>query len=54
MSVQIIIYKKSEEIPPLNNNNLFHSIELFRIYEKTSGYTPIMIVYFENDIPPFR
>ena len=51
MSVQIIIYKKSEEIPPLNNNNLFHSIELFRIYEKTSGYTPIMIVYFENDIP---
>ena len=51
MSVQIIIYKNSEEIPPLNNNNLFHSIELFRIYEKTSGYTPIMIVYFENNIP---
>jgi len=51
MTTQLAIYRKGEEIPLLNNDNLFHSIELFRIYENTSGYTPIMIVLSEKGIP---
>lgn len=51
MSTQVFIYKNDNEIPALNNDNLFHSIELFRIYKKTSGYTPLMIVLSENNTP---
>lgn len=51
MAYQLITYKKATDIPPLPGKNLFHSVELFRVFEQTSGYKPLMIVTYENSVP---
>lgn len=40
--IDIKIYTEGEELPPLVEGNFFHSLELFRIIEKSPGDTPFM------------
>ncbi|NLZ73105.1 MAG: GNAT family N-acetyltransferase [Bacteroidales bacterium] len=44
MAIQLTTYYHSKDIPPLPGENTFHSTELFKIYEATPGYTPLLIV----------
>jgi hypothetical protein len=43
MAYQLVTYSKSTELPPLPGQNLFHSVELFKVYEQTAGTTPYII-----------
>ena len=43
-NIKVSIISKSSELPPMTCNNFFHSTELFRIAERTSGQTPYMAV----------
>lgn len=51
MLLKLTTYYKSERIPELPGKNLFHSKELFRIYELTPHYKPLMIVGTVNNQP---
>ncbi len=51
MAYQLITYRKGNKLPPLPGKNLFHSVELFHVYEQTPGYDPYMIVTFEKGLP---
>jgi len=44
MLLKLTTYYKSGRIPDLPGKNIFHSKELFRIYEATPHYNPLMIV----------
>ncbi len=44
MLLKLTSYYKGKRIPELPGNNLFHSRELFLVYEQTPGYQPILIV----------
>lgn len=44
MALRLTTYYKGEQIPELPGNNVFHSKELFLIYEATSGYEPFLLV----------
>lgn len=46
--IKVRIITRSEELPPMTCSNFFHSPELFRICEMTSGLTPFMAVAEEN------
>lgn len=48
MPLKLTTYYQGKEIPDLPGNNTFHSKELFRIYEATPGYTPLLIVATDN------
>ena len=48
---KVVIISKSEELPPMQCRNFFHSEELFRVMENTHGQKPYMaIAYDGNDI----
>ena len=49
MSVSLYTYYQSEDIPDLPYEDIFHSKELFCVFEKTPGYTPVMIVAYEQN-----
>lgn len=51
MSPKLITYYQGNAIPDLPGTNIFHSTELFRIYEATSGYTPVLVVAYEEGRP---
>lgn len=51
MPLKLTTYYRGSDIPELPGNNAFHSIELFRIYEATRGYTPLLIVASEDGKP---
>lgn len=51
MSLKLTTYYRGSKVPDLPGTNTFHSTELFRIYEATPGYTPILIVASEDDKP---
>lgn len=51
MPLRFTTYYRGEDIPNLPGNNIFHSKELFLMYEATPGYTPILIVASEKDKP---
>lgn len=51
MPLKLTTYYHGSDIPELPGNNTFHSIELFRIYEATQGYTPLLIVASEDGKP---
>ncbi len=51
MPFKLITYRHGKDIPTLPGNNTFHSTDLFRIYEATRGYTPFLVVLFENECP---
>lgn len=50
MPIKLTTYYRSQDIPDLPGTNTFHSKELFSVYEKTKGYTPLLIVATENGI----
>lgn len=43
MALKLTTYRKGSSIPELEGENLFHSTELFAIYEKIPGYSPLLI-----------
>ena len=49
MPLKLTTYYRGSKVPDLPGTNTFHSTELFRIYEATPGYTPILIVASEDD-----
>ena len=51
MPLKLTTYYRGSKVPDLPGTNTFHSTELFRIYEETPGYTPILIVASEDDKP---
>lgn len=51
MPLKLTTYYKGEEIPELPGQNLFHSKELFLIYESTPGYNPILLVGYIDEKP---
>ena len=50
-ALKLTTYYRGSKVPDLPGTNTFHSTELFRIYEETPGYTPILIVASEDDKP---
>lgn len=54
MPLKLTSYYRGNEIPPLPGKNIFHSPELFRVYEATPGYTPVLVVGSREDKPVFR
>ena len=51
MPLKLTTYRKGNDIPPLPGNDSFHSTALFRIYEATPGYDPILIVASQDGEP---
>lgn len=51
MPLKLTTYYHGSDIPELPGNNTFHSIELFRIYEATRDYVPLLIVASEAGKP---
>ena len=51
MPLKLTTYYRGSKVPDLPGTNTFHSTELFRIYEATPGYTPVLIVASEGDKP---
>lgn len=49
MAIKLTTYYKGEDIPQLPGTNAFHSTALFRIYESTPGFKPILIVAREEE-----
>ncbi len=54
MRYKLVAYRRSEDIPPRTEKDLFHSTALFKVYEQTSGYHPILIEVSDGDIPLAR
>lgn len=54
MPLKLTTYYQGKDIPELPGKNIFHSPELFRIFESTSGYTPLMIVGYMDERPVYR
>lgn len=44
MAIKLTTYYAGNSVPNLPGSNTFHSTDLFRIYEATPGYRPILIV----------
>lgn len=51
MPLKLTTYYRGNKIPELPGSNIFHSRELFHIYEATPGYTPLLIVATEGEKP---
>lgn len=51
MPLKLTTYYHGSDLPELPGNNTFHSIELFRIYEATPGYVPLLIVATDDGKP---
>lgn len=51
MPLKLTTYYKGSEVPDLPGSNVFHSKELFLVYEATPGYTPVMIVGYMDERP---
>lgn len=51
MPLKLTTYSHGSTIPDLPGSNTFHSTELFRTYEATPGYTPLLIVATQDGEP---
>ena len=51
MPVRLSTYRKGNAIPPLPGTNIFHSTELFHVFEMTRGYEPLLIVAYIGNRP---
>ena len=51
MAIRLSTYLRADDVPELPGTNLFHSVELFHILERASGFTSRMIVAFEGSTP---
>lgn len=49
ISLRIIIYSNSRDLPEMDNNNFFHSKSLFMLYKHTPRIRPYMIVASTDD-----
>lgn len=49
--IQLMTYRRESTLPPLPGHLLPHSSELFRVYEQTPGYDPILIVASQDGRP---
>lgn len=49
MPVRLSTYHKGNVVPALPGETIFHSTELFHVFEMTRGYEPILIVASEGD-----
>lgn len=47
--IKVVIISKSENLPPMQYNKLFHSDEMFKIIEKTPGQKPYMVIAYDDD-----
>ena len=50
MPIRLTTYRKGNSIPALPGYTIFNSTELFRVYELTRGYEPILIVAYLEDV----
>ncbi len=51
MAIRLTTYEQSEKIPLLPGENIFHSVELFKVLEQTPGYHPVLLVAFWKNEP---
>lgn len=51
MPVKLTTYRTGSSIPELPGYTVFHSTELFHVFELTPGYDPMLIVASVNDRP---
>ena len=51
MALQIQTYRNGKQLPDFAGIIFSHSADLFHIYERTSGYEPILMVASENQQP---
>lgn len=51
MPVRLSTYHKGNVLPALPGKTIFHSTELFHVFEMTRGYEPILIVAFIDERP---
>ena len=51
MPVRLSTYRKGNAIPPLPGTSIFHSTELFHVFEMTRGYEPLLIVAYIGNRP---
>ena len=51
MPVRLSTYHKGNASPALPGKTIFHSTELFHVFEMTRGYEPVLIVAFIGDRP---
>ena len=49
--IRLMTYRRGSTLPPLPGHLLPHSTELFRVYEQTPGYAPILIVASVGERP---
>ena len=54
MPIRLATYRHADEVPEIAGTNFFHSVDLFRILERASGFVPRMVVAFEDDVPVGR
>lgn len=46
---QVNVITHSNELPELPEQNFFHSVTLFRMYETTSGHRPMMAIAYDRE-----
>lgn len=51
MPLRLTTFYSGEQLPALPGQNVWHSNELFRLYEATKGYTPFLIVAYVDERP---
>lgn len=51
MPIRFMTYTKGSKVPDLPGDSLFHSTALYRVYEKTSGYRPFLLVAYDGKHP---
>ncbi|MCD8310430.1 MAG: GNAT family N-acetyltransferase [Prevotellaceae bacterium] len=51
MPLKLTTYYHADALPPLPGTDTFHSTALFRLYEATPGYSPIMVVATDEGVP---
>ncbi len=49
MAIKLTSITSYNELPQIDGNSIFHSNELFKVFEQTKGYKPIMIVAKDGD-----
>ena len=48
--INIVIISQNEEMPQISCTDFFHSMDLFRIIEKTPGQKPYMVITYKENV----
>lgn len=51
MPLKLTSYYQAKDIPDLPGNDIFHSKDMFLLYEAAAGYSPLLIVATEDEKP---